>query len=187
MQRALEEAGEFRVVGTTDSGITAIKLARQLDPDLVLLDFGLPDASGLEVAIELARWVPRSRVAVVTGRAGHEVAELLRDVGVRGIFSKAAPIDEIRDGLRAVLRGEERIGPQFRLDEAHRDAPQLSPREIEVLLAVARGMTNAQAAESLGISPKTVDTHRTSLMRKMGANSTATLLVKAARLGLIDF
>lgn len=187
MQRALEDTGAFTVVGTTDSGVQAIRMARQLGPDIVLLDFGLPDASGLEVAIELARWVPDARVVVVTGRAGHDVARLLRDVGVRGVLSKAAPIEEIRAGLHAVMQGKEVIGPQFRLDEAQTGAAQLSPREIQVLMAVSRGLTNVQAAETLGISPKTVDTHRTSLMRKLGANSVATLLVRAARLGLIDF
>ena len=187
MQRALEDTGDFTVVGTTGSGVQAIRMARQLKPQIVLLDFGLPDATGIEVAIELARWVPEARVIVVTGRAGYDVARLLRNVGVRGVLSKAAPIEEICAGMQAVMAGQEVIGPQFRLDEAQTGAAQLSPREIEVLMAISRGLTNVQAAEKLGISPKTVDTHRTSLMRKLGANSVATLLVRAARLGLIDF
>ncbi|WP_238367592.1 response regulator [Mesobacterium pallidum] len=187
MQRALEDTGDFTVIGTTGSGVQAIRMARQLKPQIVLLDFGLPDATGIEVAIELARWVPEARVIVVTGRAGHDVARLLRAVGVRGVLSKAAPIEEICAGMQAVMAGQEVIGPQFRLDEAQTGAAQLSPREIEVLMAISRGLTNVQAAEKLGISPKTVDTHRTSLMRKLGANSVATLLVRAAKLGLIDF
>lgn len=188
MQRSLQEAGGFDVVATTGRGVDAIRLGKRLAPDLAVLDYVLPDATGLEIAIELRRWVPRTRIALVTGGITAPAAELLSEAGVTGLFSKGDDIAGICAGLRRVAAGESLIADQLAsLPDAAGNGPKLSPREIEVLMAIADGMTNSGIADALGISPKTVDSHRTSLMRKMGANSAPQLLVRAARLGLIDF
>ena len=179
MQRLFAEAG-FDVVGTAPGGIEGIALGRRLRPDLAVLDFAMPDATGLEVFAELSRWSPDTRCAIVTGETAPGLLRQLAEAGVHGVFTKATAPADILAGLRLVVQGE-RVLPALPAAPAE----VLSMREIEVLQGIARGLTNAGIAEALAISPKTVETHRASLMRKLGVHSTAALLVKAMRDRLI--
>lgn len=184
---ALEAMHGFEVVGVASNGIEAIVAIKRLKPDCAVLDLAMPGASGLEVLVEARRWSPRTRVAVVTGNPSAALFRQLVDAGVEGIFLKSAPITDLCKGLRDVAAGRRIIGHGAGeiLDDAG-FGPDLSGREFEVLQCIARGLSNNGIAEHLGISPKTVDNHRTNLMRKLEVHSTATLLVRAMRAGLID-
>ncbi len=183
----LAETVGFDIVGTARDGIEAIVLIKKHRPDIAILDLSMPGANGLEVFVEARRWSPQTRVAIVTGNPSAAMFAQLVGAGVDGIFLKSAPAEEICAGLSAVARGIRVIPPEICAGghPAHGKA-ELTAREIEVLHGIARGMSNVQVAESLGVSPKTVDSHRTTLMRKMDVHSTATLLVRAIRDGLID-
>ena len=184
---ALAETFGFDIVGTARDGIEAIVLIKKHRPDCAILDLSMPGANGLEVFVEARRWSPQTRVAIVTGNPSAAMFAQLVGAGVDGIFLKSAPAEEICAGLGAVARGVRVIPPEIgAVGHPGRGKAELTAREIEVLHGIARGMSNAQVAELLGVSPKTVDSHRTTLMRKMDVHSTATLLVRAIRDGLID-
>ena len=184
---AIETLFDFEVVDTVDNGIEAIAAIKKYRPDCALLDLVMPGASGLEVMIEAQRWSPQTRIAVITGTASAGSLLQLVERGAEGIFLKSAPVEELCDGLRDIAAGRRVVGAGAEAIIARsRIANDLSRREIEVLQCIARGLSNGGIADHLCISPKTVDSHRTNLMRKLNVNSTATLLVQAMRDELID-
>lgn len=186
-QDAIGAMFDFEIVGTAATGIAAIAAIRRLRPDCAVLDLSMPGASGLEVLIEARRWSPQTRVVIITGNASPTVLAQLVEAEPDGVFLKSGPVDEFCDGLRRIAAGNRVVGDEVaRLVGAGRENPGLTGREIEVLSCIARGMSNTQIGSHLGVSAKTVDSHRTSLMRKLGVHSTATLLVRAMRDGLID-
>lgn len=187
LNAALVARDDVEVVGRATNGIDAIAMIRKLDPDCAVLDLTMPGATGLEVILELRRWGVKTHFAVVTGAGTPQVmAELVR-AEVPGIFLKNLSVDDLCDGILRVAAGETVIGDAVNdLLDAAEDNQSLTTREIQVLQAIARGMTNQAASDALGISAKTIETHRTNLMRKLGVRSTASLLVRAMRDGLID-
>lgn len=187
MRAAIEAMPDVDVVGAAKNGIEAIALVKKFRPDAALIDFSMPGANGLEVFVEARRWSPQTRFAVITGIDVPTRYRDLVDAGIRGIFLKNMPPADICAGVRRVLAGETVVSADAEAAIGEiRQCESLTAREFEVLQAIARGHSNGQIAERLCVSPKTVDSHRTSLMRKMGVHSTATLLVKAMRNGLID-
>lgn len=187
LAKALAALDDVEIVGSVANGIEAIAHIRKTAPHCAILDYNMPGANGLEVFIEARRWSPQTRFVLFTGSTTPALLDTLVKNGIHGISLKDATETEIVGLVRAVLDGRTVIGPSAaRLMAAAADHLPLTDRELSVLQAIARGHTNASAAESLGISPKTVDTHRTSLMRKFSVSSTASLLVAAVRAGLVD-
>lgn len=187
LEDALRARGGIKVVGRAANGISALSLIKKLSPDCAVLDLSMPGATGLEVVLEAQRWSVPTRFVIVTGTGTPQVLAELDRAGVPGIFLKSAPIDEICDGILAVAAGHSAISQAVqKILDVSQQAESLTTRELQVLQAVARGLTNRAASEALGISSKTIDTHRTNLMRKLGVRSTASLLVRAMRDGLID-
>lgn len=187
MVSALLARGGFEVVATADNGMDAIVAAKVHQPDIMLLDMSMPDATGLEVFAEVRRWSPDTRTAIITGNPTPALFAQLESAGIEGLFLKNAPVDEICAGISRIAMGERVIseGAQAAIDAAA-DREPISPRELEVLQGIANGLTNARIAERLSISPKTVDNHRTNLMRKLDVKSSASLIVEAVKSGLID-
>lgn len=184
---ALKGGGNFEIVGVASNGIEAIAKIKSLAPDCAILDLSLPGANGVEVFAEARRWSPHTRFVVLTGLMATATFRELISHGINGIFLKTGSSETICDRIRRVCEGEDVIAPEVLESVVGSiSAEGLTLRELEVLHAIARGWTNANIAQHLGISPKTVDSHRTSLMRKLKVHSTATLLVKAMRDGIID-
>ena len=187
MQRALSAVDGFELLDPVSGGLAAIARAKALRPDIAVLDFMMPDATGLEVMFEIRRWSPDTRCVIITGNSAPAVLARLVESGVHGLFLKAMAPAEICAGIEAVAAGGTVVPAEvLRLADQSQDVPRLSDRETEVLFGVAKGQTNAEIADALSISPKTVESHRALLMKKLGVRSTASLLVTAIRLGLID-
>jgi two-component system response regulator NreC len=196
IRHVLESEPGFDVVGEAATGAEAIALAASLRPDVAVLDLSLPDDSGLRVAAELRRIAPETHVLILSMHDNTEyVMESLR-AGVHGYLLKDAAATELRGAIRAVRRGESFFSPAIagRLGAVLRGDPeaqlgsglsQLSGRERQVLIGVARGRTNREIALELGISHRTVETHRESLMRKLGVRTVAGLTRLALEAGLI--
>lgn len=184
---ALSDMPGLEVAGCAENGIKAIALIKTLAPDCAVLDLTMPGASGLEVVLEARRWSPDTQFVVVTGvNTPAALRELVR-ANVQGIFLKTSDANEICNGIARVVGGEQVFSDEVqRALDAAEQADGLTAREIQVLQAIARGLTNQAASDALGVSPKTIDTHRTNLMRKLGVRSTASLIVRAMRDGLID-
>ena len=181
-------AGEpgFEVVGEAANGEQALALARAHRPDVVVLDVTMPGESGLRIAPRLRAAVPGARVLILSM---HDNAEYVREgvrAGASGYLLKDSAAGELRLAVRAVHAG----GTYFSTDAARGltappaptaeedDAPSsdvLTARERDVLAGVARGLTNKEIAVELGISHRTVETHRESLMRKLGIRTVAGL------------
>ena len=177
----------MEIVAVASNGIEAIALAKTHQPDCAVLDLTMPGANGLEVFLEARRWTPETKFAIVTGNHLPAVFHELIEAGADGVFMKNEDPAALVDSILAVARGERRVSKavQDALDAAA-EREKLTARELEILHGVARGLSNNQMAERFAISAKTIDSHRTSLMRKLGVHSTASLLVRAMRLGLID-
>ncbi len=183
----MDQKQDFSIVAKASNGIQAIAAIKTHAPDVAVIDQAMPGVSGLEVFLEARRWSPDTRFVVLTGTVRADLLHELEKAGVQGLFLKSDPLEELCSGILRVANGDRVLSSDIqRLLNDRPDTPRLSPREIEVLQAIAHGLSNPKIAETLHISPKTVDSHRTSLMAKMEVRSTATLLVAAMRAGLID-
>ncbi len=187
MRRALQKVPNIHVVALVENGIDAISEIKRKKPDGALLDLSMPGANGLEVFMEARRWSPLTRFAIITGRSAAPLFRKIDESGMHGLFVKNEPPEEICQGVVAMLEGKRFIShyAQMLIAKA-KENTELSKREYQVLQGLARGQTNRELADILGVSPKTVDTHRTNLLRKMDVSSTASLLVTAMRKGMID-
>lgn len=182
----IEEAG-IEIVAEAANGIEAIAAIRANRPHLLLLDVQMPHAGGSEVLLETRRWSADTKIVVLTGVSSAGKLSELVDIGVDGLFSKATSNDELYAELPKILRGGRHISSA--VVEALEQAPQTSPltdRERQILNLIVAGRSNKEIAPILGISAKTVDHHRTSLMKKLGVRSAAQLIAHALREGLID-
>jgi DNA-binding NarL/FixJ family response regulator len=194
IRHVLESEPGFVVVGEAANGAQAIELARTLKPDVAVLDISMPGESGLQVAQELRRLSPDSRVLILSMHDNTEyVLESVR-AGAHGYILKDTAATELRDAIHAVRRGESYFSPPIarRLSAVVRGTSeeedllgQLTGRERQVLVGVAQGRTNREIALELGISHRTVETHRESLMRKLGIRTVAGLTRVALEAGLI--
>ena len=187
LAKALSAIENIEIVGSVTNGIDAIVEIRKARPHCAILDYNMPGANGLEVFLEAKRWSPETRFVLLTGSVTAQTMNALVEAGIQGLGLKDSTEAEIIELVRQVCAGKTVIGASARrLLKTSVEPVVLTDRELAVLQALARGHTNASAAEALGISPKTVDTHRTNLMRKFAVNSTASLVLSAVRSGLLD-
>jgi DNA-binding NarL/FixJ family response regulator len=194
IRHVLESEAEFEVVGEAASGTEALALTLKLHPDVVVLDISMPGVSGLEVAGRLRASSPETRILILSM---HDQAEYVLEsvrAGAHGYLLKDTAATELRDAIRAVCRGGSYFSPPVanRLTAAVRGdqsaqhgLDQLTGREREVLLGIAQGRTNKEIAGELGISHRTVETHRESLMRKLQLRTVAELTRFALSAGLV--
>jgi NarL family two-component system response regulator LiaR len=186
IRHVLEGEPGFEVVAEASTGTEAVALALALRPDVAVLDISMPGLTGIQAAGELRRGSPETRVLILSMHDNTEyVLESLR-AGVHGYLLKDGAAAELGDAVRAVCRGESFFSPPvaYRLGAVVRGEvgggaaevlAQLTARERQVLVGVARGQTNKQMAQELGISHRTVESHRESLMRKLGVYTVAGL------------
>ncbi|MGB7286592.1 MAG: response regulator transcription factor [Salaquimonas sp.] len=187
MRQALSQMDGCDVVGWATNGIEAISVIKRTQPDCALLDLSMPGANGLETLIEAKRWSPKTHFVIITGNPSSAIFNQLLEAGVKGLFLKNAPPSEICEGILKIASGRQVISKAAqKIISESTTSSEMTAREIEVLQCIARGQSNNQIGEHLGVSPKTVDSHRTSLMKKMDVHSTAALLVRAMKDGLID-
>ena len=196
IRHVLEGEPGFEVVAEASTGTEAVALALALRPDVAVLDISMPGLTGIQAAAELRRGSPETRVLILSMHDNTEyVLESLR-AGVHGYLLKDGAAAELGDAVRAVCRGESFFSPPvaYRLGAVVRGEvgggaaevlAQLTARERQVLVGVARGQTNKQMAQELGISHRTVESHRESLMRKLGVYTVAGLTRIALEQGLL--
>ena len=193
IRHVLESAPGFDVVAEAATGAEALRLVHELAPDVAVLDISMPGESGLHIAEELRRRSPETRVLILSMHDDTEyVIESVR-AGAHGYILKDTAATELREAIHAVRRGESYFSQPVarRLSAVVRGSSegdlvgQLTGRERQVLVGVAQGRTNREIATDLGISHRTVETHRESLMRKLGIRTVAGLTRLALEAGLI--
>ncbi|MEW9920931.1 response regulator [Marimonas sp. MJW-29] len=175
------------VAGIAENGLDAISMIKALQPDCAVLDINMPGANGAEVFLEAKRWSPETQFAILTAHPSASLFASLIEAGVNAIFLKSDDPAEICDGIARMLRGQTVLSRSVvGVVTPQTETQELTNRELQVLQGIARGLSNVAMAEDMGISAKTVDTHRTNLMKKLSVHSSATLLMKAVKLGLIS-
>ncbi len=196
LRKLLEAMPEVEVVGEASDGLALLALAAQLRPNLVLMDIAMPGLNGLEATARLARQSPDIRVLILSMHQNEEyVRQALRHGAAGYLLKDAAPM-ELDLAIRAVLRGETYLSPAVsrgvvsdyvqRLRGEETPGTQLTPRQREVLQRVAEGHSTKEIARRLDLSVKTVDTHRSQLMKLLDIHEVAGLVRYAIRVGLIS-
>ena len=187
LRQQLDSVPDWRVVGEAQDGMEAISFAKQLKPDLILLDAAMPYARGIEVFTEVKRWLPDVKVAVLTGFTSSQLLASWIDAGVEGLFIKSNSTAELQQGISSILSGGRFISADAaKILESAAQRQPLTSREREVLSLITKGSTNSEIAERLKISSKTVEKHRGNLMAKLDVHSVSGLMVYALREGLLD-
>lgn len=197
IRHVLEGDGEFTIVAEAENGDEVAELVAQNQPDVVVLDISMPGLSGLEVTAVLRRQFPECRVLILSMYDNQEyVLEAVRS-GAHGYLLKDTAADDLATAIRSIHSGEAfystpiaaKLAAAVKGDSSDKYATgelaSLTTREREVLRGIARGLTNKDIAAELGISPRTVETHRESLMRKLGIRHVAGLTKLALETGLI--
>jgi DNA-binding NarL/FixJ family response regulator len=192
----LEARGVYRVLGSTADGIEGLALAKQLKPDILILDILLPGISGLEVLRQLHDTQPDLKVLVFSAKSEKQLARGLLKVGVRGYVPKSARLSELRQAVDAVAAGDTWFSDSFQKAMADAlTAPEsdvdakgstLTEREKEIAILLAKSFSSKEVAVKLEISAKTVENHRTNLMRKLGVHDVAGVIRYVVRQGLYD-
>ena len=181
------------VVGTARSCAAARELAHDVVPDVAVLDLQLPDGDGIALGAELKQRWPGLRVLILTMHASQEYVLQAFATGVHGYALKGQPAEEVLQAIHMIADGDRYLAPEMPrgLLEPRRGAGPpsllqgLSPREREIFDLAVQGFTNEAIGVKLGISVKTVETHRAHVNRKLGVHSAAELIRFAARRGLV--
>jgi DNA-binding NarL/FixJ family response regulator len=198
IRQVLDGTEGITVVGEAATGPDAFERAQALVPDVVVLDVSMPGESGLEVAKRLKRALPATRVLMLSVYDNTEfVLEAVR-AGADGYLLKDSSPSELRAAIRKVVAGESafsaaaarQLSTALREEEANRERAErvasLTARELDVLRHVAAGRTNKEPASALGISHRTVETHRENILKKLGVRSVAELTRFALEMRLLD-
>jgi two-component system nitrate/nitrite response regulator NarL len=191
--RAIKSRAELEVVGEAGDGREALERIRELSPDVALLDVKMPGLDGTQVAHAVKRDGLDTRVVLLSAHAPSDLIYRAIAMGAAAYVSKEASRDEICDTVAAVGRGETRLAPEVQAElvrqiqmRAVDDRPVLSPRERQVLVMIADGMSAPDVAGQLHVSPATVKTHLQTLYEKLGVSDRAAAVARAMRLGLLE-
>lgn len=193
LRNILADVPEIELVGEASTGEEAIRLARKLKPDVILMDVGLPGLSGLETTERILKTQPDIRIIVLTAHTEPPLPARLLDLGASGFLTKACDARELIVAVRAVSRGERYIGSEIAQQLALSLLPgtpqspfqELTARELEVMMMLTQGMKMAAIASIINVSPKTVATYKYRIYDKVGVKSEVELLRLALRYGLV--
>ena len=194
--RLLRDVDDIEVVGEAADGATAVRIAAETSPDVILMDVRMPGMDGVEAAEHIVRDHPDVRVLMLTTFDLDEAVHRALHVGASGFLLKDTPYDQLIHAIRAVSRGDSVLAPSItrRLIEAFAQHPQpgaedtarldrLTERESEVLRMIARGMSNAEIGQATFLSEATVKTHVGRVFNKLGCRDRVQAVVFAYRTG----
>lgn len=196
LRKLLESFPDLEVVGEASDGTALLTLAAELRPHLVLMDISMPGLNGLEATARLIKDLPDTKVIILSMHQSEEyVRQALRQGASGYLLKDCAPL-ELDMAIQAVCRGETYLSPAVSRDalsdyaQRLRDEPQpgdqLTPRQREVLQLVAEGLSTKEIARRLDLSVKTVDTHRSQLMKQLDIHEVTGLVRYALRTGMIS-
>ncbi len=186
--RILEKTDDFELVAAAPTGELLLQAVRDFGPDLVVLDIRLSDCSGLDLLKQVLTIAPRARVVMLSMYSARGYIEKAKAEGARGYITKECLDEELVSVLRAVMSEDGFISyrsaePEKRLEV---DIDLLSSRELEVMVLIASGLTNAEIADRLTVSPRTVESHRASIQRKLLIRTRAELALVARNAFLLE-
>ncbi len=184
------------VIAEAVSGEEAVKLSRELGPDLVLMDLDMPGMGGLEATKKLLRILPKIKVLIITAYSDDMYPSRLLNAGASGFITKEAGRDELAQAIKVVWQGQRYISPEVakRLALMHLDQDKdkespfagLSERELQILLMIVKGDSLQHIAKQLYLSPKTVSSYRHNIFKKLDVTSDVEVTLLAVSHGLVD-
>lgn len=194
IKRLLDDSRGIEVVGEAETGEDAIRLGKELKPQVVLMDVNMPGIGGLEATRKLLQYDPEIKVIVVTVHAEAPFPTRLLEAGATGYLSKDCGFEEIISAIRAVNEGERYIASEIAQQIAlammpgSRQSPfdKLSQREMQVMLMVTQGQNVQDISDKLCLSPKTISTYRHRLFEKLNVENDVELTRLAMRHGMIE-
>ncbi len=194
LRMLLENEADIEIVGETGTGREALELVAQLRPDVVLMDIGLPDLSGIEVTQQIKQRWPEVAIVALTIHEDEEYFFKMLQAGVNAYVPKRAAPEELLTAVRTAIEGGVYLYPtlakllvkDYLAGERANEMNDLTDREQEVLAHLAEGTSTETIAETLGIAPKTVSRHRENIMRKLNLHSRTDLVKYAIRKGIIQ-
>lgn len=193
IKRILETTGEFDLVASASTGTHLLETLAASSVDLLLLDISLPDCNGLDLVGQVLALKPATRVVMLSMYSARGYVDKARHSGARGYITKECLDDELLSVLRAVMDEEGFVSLRRQDNDPKSSAhcvganiDALSSRELEVMKLIAAGLTNTEIAESLAVSPRTVESHRASIQRKLLVRTRAELVRIATNAGLFD-
>lgn len=197
-RKILEARPEWEVVAEVGDGREAVTQAVELQPDVAILDIGMPMLNGIDAAQQIVRRAPKTRVLILSMHADEAYVSRALKAGATGYMLKDSADSDLLNGVAAVAAGHSFFSPaiaRVMLDDYVRRASNvdaadkygtLSPREREIFQLVAEGRTNREVADILEISAATVETHRARILQKLEIHNTAELVLYAVRRGIVS-
>jgi DNA-binding NarL/FixJ family response regulator len=197
----IEDVPQYSVIGEAGDGKEALELIEKLKPDVAVLDISMPTMSGIDVVRYMKKYVPESKIIILSRHDNEEYVKELLKTGVNGYVLKDDAGDDLLRAIEAVLRGNvylspgvatkvvsdyvsmEKAGPD---DEGASQFDLLTGREREVLKLIAEGKSGQEIGECLRISPRTVKVHRANIMKKLGVHKSSELVIYAVRNNMIE-
>lgn len=195
LHRLLDDCGDMEVVGEACGGQEALRMLRQLEPDVVVMDLSMPDLDGMEATKQIARENLKAKVLILTMHVNEEYAVRLLQAGAHGFVGKGAASQEVVGAIRKIAAGGSYLPPTLseglpkryiRRGAGLSPLGGLSDREVQVLKRLAEGHVSREIAQDLHLSTKTVDTYRARLLAKLDLRTTADLVRFALRHGVIE-
>lgn len=179
---------DIEVVGEAQNGEAAVKEALRLEPDIIIMDLMMPKKDGAEAAAELREKLPSAKIIILTTFGASDGIAHALEAGAAGALVKTADDDALVATIRAVAGGETVISAEIkRLLAENPPIPKLTPRQIEVLQSMTRGLTNRDIAKQLGIRQDRVDEHVAAILTKIGAANRTEAVAIAMRKLLLKF
>lgn len=193
--RVLEDTDDIAVVGQADNGLTALSLAKQTEPDVVVLDYTMPKLDGLAATQRILNLLPEIKILILTVHDNIQFAVRILEAGAHGFLLKEEAADQLITAIRDVNTGKIPISPTImekltaRLRRGGKDKvglDSLSPREFELLRHIGSGKSIRESASSMCISESTASTYRSRLLEKLGLKTTGGLIRFALEKGIIS-
>ncbi len=184
----LDAATDIEVVGQASNGTDAVTIALELEPDIVLMDLRMPGLDGDEATAQIRARSTRIRVIILTTYESDASILTAIEAGASGYLLKAAPQEEILEGIRSVARGDVALAPSIAamlVNRVAKPAVSLTPRETEVLALVAQGASNPDIARALFLGEATVKSHLLHVFEKLDVKDRTRAVTKAMELGLL--
>lgn len=198
LKQLLGAQPDMEVVGEAGDGLEALGLAKSQRPDVIILDIGMPGVSGLEAVSLIKEAVPSCQIVVLTMHGKESFVRQVLSAGALAYVLKASPVSDVLEAVKAVHHGEYFLSSKIEAEvvgaylDSRKQAPTprgydlLSEREQQIFRLVAEGNSTNQIADVLCVSPKTVEKHRTNIMKKLNLKDRLDMVKYAVKIGIID-
>jgi DNA-binding NarL/FixJ family response regulator len=195
LRSLVEQESDLEVIGMAADGRQALLMTRRLIPDVVIMDISMPDLNGIDATCQIVNEVPRVKVIALSMHSEKQLIDGMLRAGAAGYLLKESAFEELIKAIRIVCTGKKYLSPEVTdivlrdylnpsIDNNYPQTPDLTLREREVLQLIVEGCTTKEAANRLNISIKTVESHRSKIMNKLGLHTVAELTKYAVRRGI---